>query len=165
MWKFLMEKRIWRIVSILVLCSLLLAFAPMVISACKITSDRSQLIPETWSPSLGQVAQAIEESSQEDRQASQQVLNRASQNLADIRDAQLFIAYIQLFQVLGTQEQTNLFDEQKHWLNQRDEKARASIASKGGTLASLEYSDAFRQFTEERLAELKARLQERTQTK
>ncbi|AEJ00887.1 protein of unknown function DUF1311 [Nitrosomonas sp. Is79A3] len=151
--------------AIIVLVSLFLCLTTLQASEFGQFSDCFQIIPESWTPSLDQVAQAIEESSKEDRQASQQVLNRTSQNLADIRDAQLFIAYVQLMQSLNTQGKTELFDEQKRWLNQRDEKARASVVSKGGTLASLEYSDAFRQFTEERLAELKARLLERTQTK
>ncbi len=151
--------------AIIVLVSLFLCLTTLQASELGQFSDCFQIIPESWNPALDQVAQAIEESSKGDRKASQQVLNRMSQNLADIRDAQLFIVYIRLFQVLDNQEQTNLFDEQRRWLNQRGEKARASVVSKGGTLASLEYSDVFRQFTEERLAELKARLQERTQTK
>jgi len=160
-----LEIRIDKIVSIIALNCLLIGLVALPASARNSPSGYFPIIPESWVPSLDQVAQAIEESSQEDRQASQQILNRISQNLADIRDAQLFIAYIQLMNVLDERGQTDLFEEQKRWLNQRDEKARAAIVSKGGTLASLEYSNAFHQFTEERLAELKARLQERTQTK
>jgi len=157
--------RIDKIVSIIALGSLLICLTPSLALARRLPSGCSQIVPESWKPSLDEVAQAIEESSKEDNQASQQALNRASQNLADIRDAQLFIAYIQLMKTLDERGQTNLFDEQKRWLNQRGEKAQASVVSKGGSLASLEYSDTFRQITEKRLAELKARLQKRAKSK
>jgi uncharacterized protein YecT (DUF1311 family) len=158
-----MEIKIRTFISIIVLGSLLLGFTPA--SARSLPPGCSQIVPESWRPVLDQVAEAVEESSIEDTQTSQQALNRTSQNLADIRDAQLFITYVQLMKTFDEQGQTDLFEEQKHWLNQRVEKAQASVVSKGGTLASLEYSDAFRQITEERLAELKARLQKRAKSK
>lgn len=118
------------------------------------------LIPETWTPSLEQVKDYLDESSKAEVQAPQQTLNRMSQNLADISDAQLFIVYIQLMQTLEAQGQAGLFEEQKRWLGKRAESAQAAVISKGGSLAQLEYNGAFKKITEERLAELQKRLQQ-----
>jgi len=117
-----------------------------------------QIVPPSWAPSLDQVAEFLEETVNSDAQTSQQALNRIGQNLADLRDAQLFIVYMKLMQHLDAGSRISLFKEQEHWLKQRKEKAQASVVSQGGTLAALEYSDTFRKVTEERLRELQARL-------
>jgi uncharacterized protein YecT (DUF1311 family) len=126
--------------------------------------SRCELVPDAWTPSLDQVGDYLDESSKTETQASQQPLNQMGQNLADVRDAQLFITYIQLMQTLDARGQTQLLKEQKRWLGKRDELARAAVVSKGGTLAPLEYSGAFRKITEERLAELQKRLRQGTST-
>jgi uncharacterized protein YecT (DUF1311 family) len=160
-----MKINVGPIVSTIAMGCLLFGLPSLPASARNHLSSNSQIVPESWVPSLDQVAEALEESAKADTQISQQALNRTSQNLADIRDAQLFIAYLRLMQTLDTRGQAHLFKEQTHWLNQRKEKARASIVSKGGSLEALEYNDAFRQMTEERLTELKARLQKRLNSK
>lgn len=128
--------------------------------ACDPPHGHSTLVPETWRPALEQVSGYLEESAKADVRASQQTLNQNSQNLADIRDAQLFIVYIQLMRALDTQGQAKLFEEQKHWLVKRAEYAEAAVISKGGSLAPLEYNSAFKKITEERLIELQKRLQQ-----
>lgn len=117
-----------------------------------------QLVPSEWKPSLEQVQTSIQDELETKAQKSQQYLNRTSQNLSDLADAQLFITYILLMQSLNGKEQKTLFDEQKNWLAKRDELARSEVVSKGGSLAPLEYASAFRQVTEKRLAELEQRL-------
>lgn len=119
-----------------------------------------ELVPETWTPSLEQVKDYLEEASKAQPEAPQQVLNQMSQNLADVSDTRLFIAYIQLMQKLDIQGQAKLFEEQKRWLDKRAENAQAAVISTGGSLAPLEYSGAFKKITEERLAELQKRLQQ-----
>lgn len=94
-------------------------------------------------------------------QPSQQFLNRTSQSLAALRDAQLFIAYISLMEVLDKPGRDALFEEQRNWLKQRREQARQAVESKGGSLAPLEYSSTFREITEARLETLKKRLREK----
>ena len=119
-----------------------------------------ELVPDSWTPSLEQVKDYLEEYSKAELQASQQTLNQNSQNLSDIRDAQLFIVYIQLMQTIDTQDQFKLFEEQKRWLVKRAEYAEAAVISRGGSLAPLEYNSAFKKITKERLTELKKRLQQ-----
>jgi len=116
------------------------------------------LVPTAWTPSLEQVQEGVEEGIAAQPQQSQQALNRASQHLADLADARLFITYILLLQKLDEQGRQALFTEQKAWLVQRAASARAAVVSKGGSLAPLEYASAFSDITKKRLAELEARL-------
>ncbi len=147
------------------LSCLLTVLSPVPVLAQNPSALYAQIVPPSWTPSLEQVAESIEESAGTDLHASQQALNRIGQNLADLRDAQLFIVYMRLMQHLNAVMQVNLYQEQDRWLNQRKEKAQASVVSQGGTLASLEYSDTFRKITEERLKELQARLKKHVTVK
>jgi uncharacterized protein YecT (DUF1311 family) len=106
---------------------------------------------------LGQVQTTLQEELETKAPKSQQYLNRTSQNLSDLADAQLFITYTLLMQNLDGKERKALFDEQKDWLAKRDELAQSAVVSKGGSLAPLEYASALRQVTEKRLAELEGR--------
>jgi uncharacterized protein YecT (DUF1311 family) len=117
----------------------------------------SQLVPDGWKPSLGQVQTTLQDELETKAPKSQQYLNRTSQNLSDLADAQLFITYTLLMQNLDGKERKALFDEQKDWLAKRDELAQSAVVSKGGSLAPLEYASALRQVTEKRLAELEGR--------
>ncbi|MDP3335148.1 MAG: lysozyme inhibitor LprI family protein [Methylococcaceae bacterium] len=110
-------------------------------------------IPENWKPSLEQVREQIDRTAP----ASQQQLNQSSQNMADVADAQLFISYIQLMQRLDQQQRAVLFKEQQAWLEARIQQASAAIISKGGSLAPLEYNDAFIEITDARLKDLQQR--------
>jgi uncharacterized protein YecT (DUF1311 family) len=85
--------------------------------------------------------------------------------MADLRDAELFIVYVQLMQALAPQERTKLFKEQERWLSERDERAQAAVVSKGGTLEPLEYSSAYRSITERRLSVLRQLLRKATRHK
>jgi uncharacterized protein YecT (DUF1311 family) len=116
------------------------------------------VIPAGWNPSLEQVQEELQEASQRNPNKSQQALNRASQAMADLLDARLFIAYVRLFDSLDQDSRSRLFDEQKDWLAKRAETGRESVTSKGGSLAPLEYAEAYRKITETRLADLERRL-------
>jgi uncharacterized protein YecT (DUF1311 family) len=116
------------------------------------------LVPAEWRPSLEQVQEDVERGIAAQPHQSQQALNRASQHLADLVDARLFITYVLLLQELDEKGRQALFAEQKAWLAQRAASARAAIVSKGGSLAPLEYASALSDITRKRLAELEARL-------
>ena len=115
-------------------------------------------VPAEWAPSLEQVQEDLEEGIATQSNQSQQALNKASQNLADLADARLFISYVLLMQKLDEKSRAELLKEQKLWLTQRATSARAAVVSKGGSLGPLEYANAFADMTKKRLAELKARL-------
>src|SRR5262249_43713616 len=97
------------------------------------------LIPPEWKPSLEQVQEELEDNLAARPNQSQQALNKANQNLADIADAQLFITYTLLLQQLDDKGRNALYTEQHAWLAQRQAAAHAAVLSKGGSLESLEY--------------------------
>lgn len=90
--------------------------------------------------------------------SSQPQMNRVSRNAAEVADAQLFITYSKLFQTLRPKEQIQLYQEQGDWMEERDRFATSQIESHGGSLAPLEYTEAFREFTGRRIHELSSRL-------
>jgi uncharacterized protein YecT (DUF1311 family) len=125
-----------------------------------LTTSPVPLIPSDWKPSLEQVQDELQDAFKRNPNRSQQALNRASQAMADLLDARLFITYVRLFESLDEPARSQFFEEQKKWLEKRADTARESVTSKGGSLGALEYSSAFRKISEERRAELEKRLGE-----
>ncbi len=116
---------------------------------------RTKIIPEDWLPAL---APTIETALQDLKDANSQAeMNQISRHVADVTDAQLFIAYIRLYEKLGAKERVKLVDEQTQWLKKRPKVAKAGIESEGGSLAPLEANNAELTYTERRLKELRAR--------
>jgi uncharacterized protein YecT (DUF1311 family) len=127
-------------------------------AGCAPARDNFALIPEAWNPSLEQAREFVEEMPGTQSPVNQKFLSDISQHLADIRDAQLFIAYVRLMQSLDAKQRTDLFREQRRWLEKRAQAAKSAVLSKGGSLAPLERNNVFRKMTEERLSELRNRL-------
>ena len=121
-------------------------------------SKGCQLAPRGWAPSLDLARSYLERKLSAETNPSQHELVKASQTLADLSDAQLFVAYVRLMQTLNLTGQTKLLAEQTKWLDGRTARARAAVVSKGGSLEPLEYSGAFRLITDQRLTELRERL-------
>ena len=84
-------------------------------------------------------------------------MNRLSRQIADMTDAQLFIAYVRLYERLPQKERDALVAEQTKWLKARVKAAEAGVESDGGSLAPFEANNAELTFSEKRLAELRAR--------
>jgi uncharacterized protein YecT (DUF1311 family) len=121
-----------------------------------------KLIPANWAPSLSETENACkaELEKKNGRSPSQQEMNEISARLAEVYDAQMFITYVQLFDRLETGKREHLFREQQQWLRERETKAADAVQSKGGSLAALEYSGAFADLTQKRIAELQSRLRQ-----
>jgi len=114
------------------------------------------MIPEDWLPALSpSLTSALSQLKEAETQGE---MNSLSRQIADRTDAQLFIAYVRLYERLGPSERKTLHDEQARWLTQRTKTAREGVESKGGSLAPLEANNAEVTFTEKRLSELRARL-------
>ena len=114
------------------------------------------IVPEGWLPAL---APSIESALEQLKEANAQMeMNLLSRQIADMTDAQLFIAYVRLYEKLPAKERTKLVDEQTRWLKERPKAAQKGVESKGGSLAPLEANNAELTYTEKRLAELRARL-------
>lgn len=124
-------------------------------SASLNAQTKSRIVPEDWLPAL---APSIKTSLDNLREANaQQEMNRLSREVADMTDAQLFIAYVRLYEKLTPKEREKLLAEQTAWLKKRPAVAKKGVESQGGSLAPLEANNAELTYTEKRLAELRAR--------
>ncbi|MGR9044921.1 MAG: lysozyme inhibitor LprI family protein [Gammaproteobacteria bacterium] len=129
----------------------------LILTGCYPNKEPPVLAPASWQPSLEQVREFIAGMPEHPASLDQLSLSTISQNLADIRDAQLYIAYIRLLLLLDDTERRALAREQQNWLLEREKAARKAVVSKGGSLAPLEYNEVFIRMTEARLSELEKR--------
>ena len=117
---------------------------------------KSKIIPAEWLPALAPaITSALDQLKEANSQAE---MNSLSRQIADMTDAQLFIAYVRLYERLSAADREKLVAEQAQWLKARVKAAAAGVESKGGSLAPLEANNAELTFTERRLKELRARL-------
>jgi uncharacterized protein YecT (DUF1311 family) len=121
-----------------------------------VAEPKSRIIPDGWLPALSpSIKYALNQLRETNSQAE---MNSLSRQVAEMTDAQLFIAYARLYERLTTKERAALVAEQTKWLKAREKVAREGIESTGGSLAPLEANNAEVTFTEKRLVELRARL-------
>lgn len=117
---------------------------------------KAKIVPAEWTPAL---APSIKSALADLKDANSQAeMNLRSRQVADMTDAQLFIAYIRLYERLPQKERDALLAEQTKWLKARAKAAADGVESEGGSLAPLEANNAELTFTEKRLAELRGRL-------
>ncbi len=135
---------------------LLLPGLCLALASSALAQTKTKIIPADWVPAL---APSIKSALGHLKEAnSQSEMNLLSREVADMTDAQLFIAYVRLYERLGTKERAALVTEQAKWLKARTKTAKDAVESEGGSLAALEANSAEVTFTEKRLAELRARL-------
>lgn len=125
-------------------------------TSAALAQTKSKIIPNEWLPAL---TPSIETALADLKEAETQgKMNQLSRHVADMTDAQLFIAYVRLYEKLPMKERAKLLEEQSEWLAKRPKVAKKGIESEGGSLAPLEANNAEVTYTEKRLAELRARL-------
>ena len=128
----------------------------MLASSASAQTKSSNIIPADWIPAL---APSIKSALGNLREANSQTeMNLLSRQVADMTDAQLFIAYVRLYERLPQKQRDALVAEQAKWLKARAKAAQDGVESDGGSLAPLEANNAELTFTEKRLAELRGRL-------
>ena len=131
------------------------AFLLLVSPFCFSQTKPATIIPEGWLPAL---APSIKTALDDLREANSQMeMNLLSRQVVEMTDAQLFIAYVRLYEKLSPKERAKLLEEQAAWLKKRPTVAEAGVESEGGSLAPLEANNAEVTYTERRLAELRAR--------
>lgn len=129
----------------------------LVVSASAQTKAKTnpKIIPADWLPAL---APSIQSALDDLKEANAQMeMNRLSRQIADMTDAQLFIAYVRLYERLPQKERDALVAEQAKWLKARVKAAEDGVESGRGSLAPFEANNAELTFTEKRLADLRAR--------
>jgi uncharacterized protein YecT (DUF1311 family) len=108
----------------------------MLASSASAQTKSSKIIPAEWIPALAPSIKSalghLEEAN------SQPEMNRLSRHVADMTDAQLFIAYVRLYERLPQKERDALVAEQAKWLKARTKAAQDGVESEGGSLAPLE---------------------------
>jgi len=137
---------------------LILVIVELSIAAASIVSaqSNSEVVPKKWQPDL---TAAIDWSASDLKDATAQMqMNSLSRNIAEMKDAQLFVIYVRLYQRLDSREREQLFAEQTKWLQARTKAAQKGIESEGGSLAGLESNTAEAEFTDKRIQELRGRL-------
>ena len=118
------------------------------------------MVPDDWYPALHpSIVSALAQLKEANSTAE---MNSLSRQVADMTDAQLYIAYIRLYEKLSTKERAELLAEQTKWLKTRAKAATDGIESEGGSLAPIEANNAELTYTETRLKELRARLEKMT---
>jgi uncharacterized protein YecT (DUF1311 family) len=131
-------------------------FAAHSLPAQSASKAQSLIIPEDWLPAL---APSIKFALAQLKDANSQAeMNSLSRQVADMTDAQLFIAYVRLYERLPPKERSALRAEQTSWLAKRVKAAREGVESEGGSLAPLEANNVEVTLSEKRLADLRARL-------
>lgn len=119
-------------------------------------AEPAKVVPPDWLPALAPSIQtALDNLKNANSQAE---MNRLSRQVADMTDAQLFIAYVRLYERLPAAKRAELLAEQTRWLAKRSKVAQAGVESEGGSLAPLEANNAELTYAENRLAELRTRL-------
>jgi uncharacterized protein YecT (DUF1311 family) len=103
-------------------------------------STATAIVPDEWLPALApSIRAAVDQLKEANSQAE---MNQLSRQIADMTDAQLFIAYVRLYHKLPAKERAALVAEQSKWLKARVKAAKDSVESQGGSLAPLEANNA-----------------------
>lgn len=79
-------------------------------------------------------------------------------SMARVRDAELFITYITVWEKLPANEREILFKEQEKWLKQRKKAVEEANDGKSGQIGRLQAVSEHQSMTEARIKEIKNRL-------
>jgi uncharacterized protein YecT (DUF1311 family) len=115
-----------------------------------------RIFPPQWQPEFSAAIDDLETALHDAN--GQGEMNRLSRQIADLRDAELFVLYITLYEKSDAKARAALFREQAAWLKQREKHAAGAVESEGGSLAPLEANVAEAAFTNERIQTLRKRI-------
>ena len=123
----------------------LLAFAVLLLAAFLVAppaaaQSKTRITPDDWYPALNPSIRASLELLKEANSTAE--MNALSRQVADMTDAQVYIAYIRLYERLSTKERAALLTEQTKWLKTRTKTAKDGVDSEGGSLAPIEANNA-----------------------
>jgi len=114
------------------------------------------ILPKGWEPSTTDAVDYLQQALQDEK--AQQGINRLTGHIASVLDAQLLVAYVELYDLLDEKGKASLKEEQAQWLTKRHKNALAAAkGEEGGTASSMEANTAFADFTTKRLQALEAR--------
>lgn len=134
----------------------LLLISTLIFAPPASAQSKARIVPEDWLPALAPSIRFALEKLKNANATSE--MNALSRQIAEMTDAQLYIAYVRLYERLSVKERAALVAEQTKWLKARAKAAKGGIESEGGSLAPIEANNAEVTFTEKRLLELRKRL-------
>jgi len=116
---------------------------------------QTQVTPKEWinSESLADVQNPL----QAQLDTGKSMLSTAW-SMARVKDAELFITYVILWEKLPANERETLFKDQEKWLKQRKKAVAESDDGKSGEVGRLQAASEYQSMTEARLVEIKKRL-------
>ncbi len=79
-------------------------------------------------------------------------------SMARVKDAELFITYINVWEKLPAKEREALYNEQEKWLKLRKKNVEAANDGKSGQIGRLQAASEHQSMTESRIKEIKMRL-------
>jgi uncharacterized protein YecT (DUF1311 family) len=125
--------------------------------ASPLLAGNEAILPPGWDPSVADTVDYLQ--TELEQEQAQQGINRLTGQISSLLDAELFIAYVRLFDHLEQRAQTTLKREQAEWLKQRTKVTNlAGQKEEGGSASSMESNDAFADFTRKRIQLLNDRL-------
>jgi len=129
--------------------------AAILMMSAAFSQAQTQVIPKGWvhPESLADVQAPL----QAQLDTGKSMLSTAW-SMARVRDAELFVTYVTLWEKLPANEREILFGEQEKWLKQRKKAVAEADDGKSGEAGRLQAASEHQSMTEARLAELKSRL-------
>jgi uncharacterized protein YecT (DUF1311 family) len=85
-------------------------------------------------------------------------MNFTAWNMATVKDAQLLVVYLSLFEKLPEAGRKTLLKEQEDWLKRRQKASARADDGKSGSEGRLLAASEYQSWTEKRIAELKRRV-------
>jgi uncharacterized protein YecT (DUF1311 family) len=115
------------------------------------------ILPKGWEPSTTDAVDYLQQALQDEK--AQQGINLLTSHIASVLDAQLLVAYVELYERLDEKGKASLKEEQAQWLAKRHKNEMAAGKSEeGGSASAMEANTAFAAFTTKRIQALEARL-------
>jgi uncharacterized protein YecT (DUF1311 family) len=133
------------------------AFLVLLFSVQVISAEEGAPLPKDWQI---QLQPAFELFDGVVRSAPQQTINQLTAQQTELRDMELAGIYLQLWMRLPAKDQEKLKADQAQWLITRSKRsAKAAQAEEGGSAAPMEANLAAAKITDERIIEMRKRLQ------
>ncbi|CAN5743727.1 hypothetical protein BH11VER1_BH11VER1_40660 [soil metagenome] len=132
-------------------------FLPLVVLILSVTQThaQTQVVPKEWinAESLSEVQMPLQ--AQLDTGKS---MVSTAWSMARVKDAELFVIYITVWEKLPAKEREVLFNEQEKWLSLRKKTVKDADDGKSGQVGRLEAASEHQRMSEARIEVLKGRL-------
>ena len=127
----------------------------LVVLSASIAHAQTQVVPKDWIKPEN--LEGAQRPLQEQLDTGKDMINTAW-SMARVRDAELFIAYITVWEKLPANGREALRKDQETWLKQREKAVKAADDGASGQVGRLQAASEHQEMTAARLKEIKKRL-------